>query len=518
MLPVNSDTVINSLTCDVLVVGGGINGSGIARDAVGRGLSVILCEKDDLASHTSSASSKLIHGGLRYLEYYEFGLVRKALIEREVLMRSAPHIISPLRFVMPHMKGLRPAWMLRVGLFMYDMLARRELLPDSRGVNLRRHVVGTSLKKEFTRGFMYSDGWVDDARLVVLNAMDAAERGATIFTRTHCESVVQKDGKWHAKLCANLPDNTQKSIEVTARCLVNATGSWAAQFQQASAPHKAGKTLRLIKGSHIVVKRLFDHPYAYIFQHPDGRIVFAIPYEKEFTLIGTTDLDYRGDINHVTIATDEINYLCELSSLYFKQAIRPTDVVWSYSGVRPLVDDGEQDAKAITRDYRLELDESAAPLLTVFGGKITTFRKLAEDAVDLIAPVLSNQQNAWTARACLPGGDIHGAEPSNRSVKEFHTFVSNLQKQYHWLPASLVQRYAHAYGTRIHHLLKDCTSISQMGEMIADNLYAIEVAYLMKYEWARTAIDILWRRSKLGLHLPAGSDKKLDDWIAQNSN
>ncbi len=513
MLPVNSDTVINTLTCDVLVVGGGINGSGIARDAAGRGLSVILCEKDDLASHTSSASSKLIHGGLRYLEYYEFGLVRKALIEREVLMRSAPHIISPLRFVMPHMKGLRPAWMLRVGLFLYDMLARRELLPGSRGVNLRRHLVGECLKTEFSRGFMYSDGWVDDARLVVLNAMDALEKAATILTRTQCESVVQKDGKWHARLC----DNSGKLIEVKARCLVNATGSWAAQFQQTSTPHKAGKTLRLIKGSHIVVKRLFDHPYAYIFQHPDGRIVFAIPYEKEFTLIGTTDLDYRGDINHVTIAADEIDYLCELSSLYFKQAIRSADVVWSYSGVRPLVDDGEKDAKAITRDYRLELDESGAPLLTVFGGKITTYRKLAEDAVDLIAPVLSNQQSAWTAHACLPGGDIHGAEPSNRSVKKFTTFVSNLQKQYHWLPASLVQRYAHAYGTRIHHLLKDCASIEQLGELIADNLYATEVHYLMKYEWARNATDILWRRSKLGLHLPAGSDKKLDDWIAKNS-
>lgn len=508
---------MNTLTCDVLVVGGGINGSGIARDAAGRGLSVILCEKDDLASHTSSASSKLIHGGLRYLEYYEFGLVRKALIEREVLMRSAPHIISPLRFVMPHMKGLRPAWMLRVGLFMYDMLARRELLPGSCGINLRRHVVGDCLKTEFCRGFMYSDGWVDDARLVVLNAMDAAEKGATILTRTHCESVLQKDGKWHARLRANLTGSADTLTEVKARCLVNATGSWAAQFQQTSAPHQVGKTLRLVKGSHIVVKRLFDHPYAYIFQHPDGRIVFAIPYEKEFTLIGTTDLDYRGDINKVTIAADEIDYLCDLSSLYFKQTLRPVDVVWSYSGVRPLVDDGEKDAKAITRDYRLELDESGAPLLTVFGGKITTYRKLAEDAIDLIAPVLSNTQSAWTASACLPGGDIHGAQPNNRSVLEFATFITNVQKQYHWLPASLVQRYAHAYGTRIHHLLKGCTSISQMGDMIADNLYVIEVDYLMKFEWARTATDILWRRSKLGLHLPAGSDKNLDDWMSKNS-
>ena len=501
-----------SLSCDVLVVGGGINGTGIARDAAGRGLSVILCEKDDLASHTSSASSKLIHGGLRYLEYYEFGLVRKALIEREVLMRSAPHIISPLRFVMPHMKGLRPAWMLRVGLYLYDMLAKRELLPDSSGVNLHRHITGDSLKKEFFHGFMYSDGWVDDARLVVLAAMDAAERGATILTRTRCDAVVKKDGKWHARLS----DSAQNITEVSANCLVNATGSWAAQFQQTSTPDRPAKTLRLIKGSHIVVKRLFDHPYAYIFQHPDGRIVFAIPYEKEFTLIGTTDIEYRGDMNHVTIEKDEIDYLCELSSLYFKQAIRPTDVVWSYSGVRPLVDDGEKDAKAITRDYRLELDETGAPSLTVFGGKITTFRKLAEDAVDLIAPVLSNETGAWTADTCLPGGDIHGAVPNNRSVLEFTSFVSALQKQYSWLPVSLVQRYAHSYGTRTHHLLKNCDSIAQLGELIVDNLYAIEVRYLIKYEWAKTATDILWRRSKLGLHLPAGSDKKLDDWIAKN--
>lgn len=499
-------------TCDVLVVGGGINGAGIARDAAGRGLSVILCEKDDLASHTSSASSKLIHGGLRYLEYYEFGLVRKALIEREVLMRSAPHIISPLRFVMPYMQGLRPAWMLRAGLFLYDLLARRELLPGSTGVDLRHHVAGDPLKADLTRGFMYSDGWGDDARLVVLNAMDAAEKGATIMTRTRCASVRQQDGKWRAQLL----DAAQNVIEIEACCLVNATGSWAAQFQQAGAPHEAGKTLRLIKGSHIVVRRLFDHPYAYIFQHPDGRIVFAIPYEKEFTLIGTTDIDYQGDMNHVAIAQHEIDYLCTLSSLYFKQRICPDDVVWSYSGVRPLVDDGAKDAKAITRDYRLELDQAGAPFLTVFGGKITTFRKLAEDAVNLIAPVLSNRHGAWTGTACLPGGDIHGATPSNRAVLEFSSFVSRLQEQYDWLPAALIQRYAHAYGSRIHHLLKDCTSIAHMGEAIADNLYAIEVRYLIKVEWARSAADILWRRSKLGLHLPAGSDKALDEWIAAN--
>ena len=502
----------NTLVCDVLVVGGGINGAGIARDAAGRGLSVILCEKDDLASHTSSASSKLIHGGLRYLEYYEFGLVRKALIEREVLMCCAPHIISPLRFVMPHMQGLRPLWMLRAGLFLYDRLARRELLPGSAGVDLRRHVAGQALKDEFRRGFIYSDGWVDDARLVVLNAMDAAEKGASIMTRTRCGPVSQRDGKWHAQLI----DAAQNTIEVQARSLVNATGSWAAQFQQASAPHEAAKSLRLIKGSHIVVKRLFDHPYAYIFQHPDGRIVFAIPYEQDFTLIGTTDIVYQGDINHVAIEQSEINYLCELSSLYFRRGIRPADVVWSYSGIRPLVDDGAREAKAITRDYRLELDLAGAPSLTVFCGKITTFRKLAEDALNLLAPALQNEQAAWTAGACLPGGDIHGAAPDKRAVLEFASFVRKLQQQYHWLPAALVQRYAHAYGSRIHHLLKGCSSIAQMGDAIAGHLYALEVHYLVRHEWARTASDILWRRSKLGLHLPVGTDKLLDAWMANN--
>lgn len=506
------DLAQQQLECDVLVVGGGINGAGIARDAAGRGLSVILCEKDDLASHTSSASSKLIHGGLRYLEYYEFNLVRKALIEREVLMRSAPHIISPLRFVMPHMKGLRPVWMLRAGLFLYDHLARRELLPASHAVDLRQHAAGAPLKANLTRGFMYSDGWVDDARLVVLNAMDAAEKGATVLTRTACQSVLQKDGKWLAQLL----DASGDTIQVKARSLINATGSWSAQFQQSCAPQATGKTLRLIKGSHIVVKRLFEHPDAYIFQHPDGRIVFAIPYEKEFTLIGTTDLDYRGDINQVAIEQQEISYLCQLSSLYFKKAIVPADVVWSYSGVRPLVDDGAADAKAITRDYRLELDHSAAPMLTVFGGKITTFRKLAEEAVDMLAPLLSNHVNSWTADACLPGGDIFGTGPDNRAVLEFAGFEHAMQQQYDWLPPALVSRYAHAYGTKIHQLLQDCHSIDEMGEEIASGLYVREVRYLMRFEWARNATDILWRRSKLGLHLPANTEQKLNAWMIEN--
>ncbi len=502
--------------CDLLVVGGGINGTGIARDAAGRGLSVILCEQDDLASHTSSASSKLIHGGLRYLEYYEFGLVRKALIEREILMRAAPHIISPLRFVMPHMKGLRPAWMIRIGLFFYDRLARRELLPGTQSVDLRNHPVGSALRPDLTRGFMYSDGWVDDARLVVLNAMDAAEKSATVLTRTTCESVQQLDGNWLAVLRENSLTGSSNPIRVRARCLVNATGSWAAQFQQMSLPEQAGRSLRLIKGSHIVVKRLFEHSCAYIFQHPDGRIVFAIPYERDFTLIGTTDIDYRGDVGEVTIKPDEVEYLCELTSLYFQRPVRPAEVVWSYSGVRPLVDDGAEDVKAITRDYRLEMHQSGAPMLTVFGGKITTFRKLAEEALDLIAPVLAHTGAQWTSSACLPGGDVFGAKPGNRSVLEFDSFVQSMERQYAWLPAALVTRYAHAYGTRIHHLLRDANSLPDMGEELATGLYAREVRYLMQHEWARSAEDILWRRSKLGLHLPADTAQHLDAWIAAN--
>jgi len=500
--------------CDVLIVGGGINGAGIARDAAGRGLSVLLCEQDDLAAHTSSASTKLIHGGLRYLEYYEFNLVRKALIEREVLLRSAPHIMWPLRFVMPHARGQRPALLIRAGLLLYDVLARRELLPGSAGVDLTRHPAGKPLKGEYARGFVYSDGWVDDARLVVLNAMAAREHGATILTRTACTAVRRETAHWHATLRGR--DGVQRTVRAAA--LVNAAGPWTAAFLQAAAPQAQGRTLRLIKGSHIVVRRLFEHDFAYIFQHPDGRIVFAIPYERDFTLIGTTDLDYTGDPGQVAIDSGEIAYLCELSSQYFRQAIAPGDVVWSYSGVRPLVEDAAADAKAVTRDYRLELDRGAdpagAPLLSIFGGKITTFRKLAEEAVDLLAPLLGNRRRAWTAAACLPGGDLFGARPQNRAVLDFDGYVHDLQRHYAWLPGPLVQRYARAYGTRIHVLLAGRTALPQMGDEIASGLFAVEVDYLRAQEWAVTARDILWRRSKLGLHLAAGAEARLDAWMA----
>ena len=436
---------VTQIECDVLVVGGGINGAGIARDAAGRGLCVVLCEKDDLGAHTSSASSKLIHGGLRYLEHYAFGLVRKALIEREVLLRSAPHIMWPLRFVMPHDRGQRPAWMIRLGLYLYDSLARREFLPGSQVLSLRSHPAGRPLKRDFTRGFAYSDGWVDDARLVVLAAIDAGERGARVLTRTRCGNLRRGAGHWRA----TLTHADGKVSEVTARCLVNAAGPWAGML--AGLPH--AQTLRLIKGSHIVVPRLFEHPFAYIFQHPDGRIVFAIPYEGKFTLIGTTDLDFKGDLDQVAISKEEVAYLCQLSNRYFEHAISPADVVWSYAGVRPIVQDGESQAAAATRDFRLEHNTEGAPVLTVLGGKITTFRKLAEQAVDWICPVLGQPGERWTAGACLPGGDLFGERPCKRSVIEFDGWLAGVQSDYPWLPAPLATRYGRAYGTRVGTLL-----------------------------------------------------------------
>ena len=495
---------------DVLIVGGGINGAGIARDAAGRGLRVVLCEKDDLASHTSSASSKLIHGGLRYLEHYEFRLVRKALAEREVLLRSAPHIMRPLRFVMPHDSGQRPVWLIRAGLYLYDTLARREFLPGSEALVLRSHPAGAPLKDSFTRGFAYSDGWVDDARLVVLNAIAARERGASILTRTACSAIQRDAGHWTATLT-----HAQGSTQVRARCLVNAAGPWAAQFLQAATQAGPRKALRLIKGSHIVVPRLFDHDYAYIFQHPDGRIVFAIPYEQEFTLIGTTDLDYAGDLDRVAISDSEIAYLCALSNRYFKRVITPAEVVWTYSGVRPLVEDDAASAADATRDFRLDLDTSAAPMLTVFGGKITTFRKLAEEAVDRIAPMLGNRSGAWTAAACLPGGDLFGGMPSNRGVVEFGGWLDGVGRRYPWLPKALAQRYGRAYGSRIDILLARHQGMHDLGPQIVPGLFAAEVAYLVRNEWATCAADILWRRSKLGLHAGEGSEQVLDAWIAK---
>jgi glycerol-3-phosphate dehydrogenase len=482
---------------DLLVVGGGINGAGIARDAAGRGLSVLLCEQDDLASHTSSASTKLIHGGLRYLEYKEFGLVRKALQERETLLRAAPHIMWPLRFVMPHMPNLRPAWLIRLGLFLYDHLAKRELLPGSRGIDLRRHAAGAPLIDSIRRGFVYSDGWVNDARLVVLNAMDAKERGAEILTRTKLVSARRvsgasdANGEWQAQL-----QRADGSIlEVRARAIANAAGPWVGEVLHGALGHGAHHAVRLVKGSHIVTKRLFDHDHAYIFQNPDKRIIFAIPYEHDFTLIGTTDVEYHNDPAKVAIDGDETRYLCDSINRYFKRKIAPADVYWTYSGVRPLLEEeGADNPSAVTRDYKLELDErEGAPLLSVFGGKITTFRKLAEEASDLLCRALGSNAGSWTAGAPLPGGDMANAR--------FEPFAQAFAKRHGWLPAPLAQRYARAYGTRASRVVGDAISLAGLGEEIAPGIYEAELRYLRDAEWATCAEDVLWRRSKLGLHV-----------------
>ncbi|MFC5739923.1 glycerol-3-phosphate dehydrogenase [Dyella tabacisoli] len=489
---------------DLLVVGGGINGAGIARDAVGRGLSVWLCEQDDLAAHTSSASTKLIHGGLRYLEQFEFALVGKALAEREVLLRAAPHIIWPLRFVLPHQPHLRPAWMIRLGLFLYDHLGRgRRTLPGSRRIKFRQHAVGRPLREEFNTGFVYSDAWVQDARLVVLNAMDAAQRGARILTHTRCQHALRVADGWQVQL--QMQDGSQ--IEVHARALVNATGPWAVSFLDEVAQIGHDHSLRLVKGSHIVVPRLFDHSYAYIFQQPDRRIVFAIPYERDFTLIGTTDVEYHADPAKPHIAADETVYLCEAANRYFKRTIAPADVAWSYSGVRPLLDDEHGNASEVTRDYLLELDEHGAPLLNVFGGKLTTYRKLAEEAVDRLAPLLGVHQPDWTGKGHpLPGGD-DGDLPK---------LLMQLQVSQPWLPSDLAWRWIHTYGTRTAEVLGDTGDLDGLGEHFGAGLYGIEVDYLRRREWATTAEDVLWRRTKLGLRIDPSGVSRLQAYLSAN--
>lgn len=505
---------------DVLVVGGGINGAGIARDLAGRGLSVCLVEQDDLAAHTSSASTKLIHGGLRYLEHREFGLVRKALSEREVLLKSAPHIMWPLRFVLPHDPSMRPAWLIRLGLFLYDHLARREVLPGSAGVDLRRSALGVPLHPHLKRGFVYSDGWVDDARLVVLNAIDASERGATVLTRTRCVQAVRGATHWQVTLADT--DNPGAVRQVRARSLVNAAGPWAERFLRDVAQSKSGerlatRSLRLVKGSHIVVPRQFDHDHAYIFQSPDGRIVFAIPYERDFTLIGTTDQEVTGDPRDARCEADEVAYLCEQASRYLARPIRPADVVWTYSGVRPLLDDASGDPSAVTRDYLLEQDTQAAPLLTVWGGKITTFRQLAEDASNAICRQLVRRgeaRGAWTRGASLPGGDLsEWVRVQGRPAEDFSAFVLAVRQRHPWLPPELAQRLARAHGSRIAMVLGRAQRLADLGEEVVPGLHEAELRHLQRSEWARSADDVLWRRSKLGLHLTEAQRDAVAWWM-----
>jgi glycerol-3-phosphate dehydrogenase len=491
-----------AIDCDLLVVGGGINGAGIARDAAGRGYRVILVERDDLASHTSSASTKLIHGGLRYLEHYEFTLVRKALAEREVLLAAAPHITWPLRFVLPHEPHLRPAWLIRAGLFLYDHLARRKRLPASQSIHLDKHVAGAPLRQAHRRGFVYSDMWVDDARLVVLNALDAHERGARILTRTLCHDIRREDNHWAATLTG------RHASVVRARAVINAAGPWADRFLAGSSPIRATHSVRLVKGSHIIVPRLFDHEYAYIFQNADRRIVFAIPYEHDFTLIGTTDIEYHGDPADVAIDQQERDYLCRLASDYFKRAITPADIVATYSGVRPLLEDESSDPSAVTRDYTLELNTDGAPLLSVFGGKITTYRRLAEQAVDVVNEALHHPGQTWTAHAPLPGGDLPDGDASAYR-RHLHTRFPELQPRF-------IDRIVRSYGTRAERWLGD-GSRAALGTEIVPGLFEAEVRYLLTQEWALNADDILRRRSKLALHLPPDAAQTLDDWIAHHA-
>jgi glycerol-3-phosphate dehydrogenase len=490
------------LDCDILIIGGGINGTGIARDAAGRGLSVVLVEQDDLAAHTSSASTKLIHGGLRYLEQYEFGLVREALRERERLLAIAPHIIWPMRFVLPHSADMRPAWLLRLGLFLYDHLGGRRSLPGTQALRFSGSGLGAGLAGHVRLGFAYSDCWVEDSRLVVLNAVDAAARGARILTRTRLLAARRDGAVWRATL-RDVGSGGESTV--SARMLVNAAGPWVAEVLGARLGENAPQRTRLVKGSHIVVKRIYRGDHAYIFQNQDQRIVFAIPYERRYTLIGTTDVPYDGDPDAVAISPAETEYLCASVNRWLARPVEPDDVVWAYAGVRALFDDGSDNASEVTRDYVLDLDAPAggAPRLAVFGGKITTYRSLAEQAL----AKLGVAGPSWTAGTPLPGGDV----PEGN----FAAFARDLAAAYPFLPATLARRLARAYGTRATRILGRAVTMAALGEDFGGGLTEAEVEYLRREEFARTAEDILWRRSKLGLHVPADTPRRLAAYLQQ---
>lgn len=485
---------------DVVVVGGGVNGTGIAMDAAGRGLKVLLCEMNDLASATSSSSSKLIHGGLRYLEHYEFRLVREALAERESLLRNSPHIMWPMRFRLPHRPHLRPAWMIRTGLFLYDHLAKREILPGSRLIKFDEK---DPLKSDITKGFEYSDGWVDDARLVVLTAKKAQECGATILTRTKCINAERGTESWDV----SLQDMNDDSVHhVTANVIVNASGPWVSSLFSESLSMKAPKTIRMVKGSHIVVPRLNRETEAYILQNEDERIVFVIPYEDEFSLVGTTDVDYEGDPKKAKISPEETEYLLDIVNAHFKRQLTENDVVWSYSGVRPLMDDEEGDAKKASRDYSFEVsrEKDKAPVISVFGGKITTYRKLAEAATDKLCQFFPQARGPWTKRGTLPGGDFENHD----------TLEARLSAEYRWLPEAAYSRYVRTYGTKAYDFLGDAKSIHDLGYRFAGTLYEREVEYLIRHEWAMTSEDILWRRTKQGLYATEGEVLELERYLS----
>ena len=493
---------------DLAIIGGGINGCGIARDAAGRGHRVFLCEMDDLGSGTSSRSTKLIHGGLRYLEQFDFRLVREALIERETLWRIAPHIIRPMRFVLPHLPGLRPAWMLRIGLWIYDHLGGRKHLPATRTLDLKADAAGAPLTPgTFSTAFEYSDCWVDDARLVILNARDAADRGAVVRTRTRAVAAAREGGAWRL----TVEDATTGAREtIAARILVNAAGPWVERVLTSALGLQPEHHVRLVEGAHIVVPKLFDHDRAYLLQTPDGRVVFAIPYEHDFTLIGTTDRDYRADPAATRITPEEVGYLCEMASRVFARPVRPEDVVWTYSGVRPLIEDSASDAKSVSRDYSLELDApaGAAPLLSIIGGKITTYRKLTEAVLARLEPHLQQAQGlaaGWTGEVPLPGGDF--------AFDAVDAQVAGLRRAYPFLAPEHATRLVRAYGTRAPAMLGTARTMHDLGAAFGASLTEAEVRYLIDREWAQTADDIAWRRSKLGLHMTPAERAALADWM-----
>ncbi|MGP1397304.1 MAG: glycerol-3-phosphate dehydrogenase [Inquilinaceae bacterium] len=488
---------------DLFVIGGGINGAGIARDAAGRGLSVVLCEKDDLAEGTSSRSGKLVHGGLRYLEYYEFRLVREALIEREVLLESAPHIIWPMRFVLPHSPLDRPAWLVRLGLFLYDHLGGRRRLPGTRTLDLRTDPEGAPIKDAYRKAFEYSDCWVDDARLVVLNALDAREKGAAVHTRTACTSARRTDGLWTVEM-THEPSGAKTVVR--ARALVNAAGPWVNDVIGRVTGINASRAVRLVKGSHIVVRKFWQGSHAYLIQNTDRRVIFINPYETDLALIGTTDIPYTGRPEDVAPDEDEIDYLIQAVNRYVARPLTRQDVVQTFSGVRPLYDDNSDNPSAVTRDYMFEVDadDGRAPLLSIFGGKITTFRKLSEHALAKLKPFFPDMGQDWTATAALPGGDIVDAD--------FDRFLTDLRRRFPFLPLSLARHYGRLYGTRSHDLLSGARSLSDLGRPFGPDFYEREADYLMTHEWATTAADILDRRTKHGLHMSPDERTAFESW------
>ena len=486
---------------DLLIVGGGVNGCAIARDAAGRGLSVLLIEKDDLAAATSSASTKLIHGGLRYLELYEFRLVQEALAERELLLAAAPHIIRPLKFVLPHEPSLRPAWVIRLGLFLYDHLAKRKKLEGSHMVRLRGSALGAPLRGEFTTGFTYADCRVDDARLVVENAISARDLGAGVHTRAKLVAARRESAHWRARV-----ETGARSMEVEARVIVNAAGPFVSSVLEDALHLRSRKHARLVKGSHLVTRKLFAGEHAYILQNPDKRIVFAIPYEEDFTLIGTTDVPHDGPPGKVAIDAAETDYLLASINRCFSRPMTQADIVWSYSGLRPLYDDGALEASVVTRDYAFDLDLEGAPALSIFGGKITTARRCAEHALEALAPFFPQMGGPWTEKAAFPGGDFADAG--------FDALLARLMREKPFLPPPVAKRLARAYGARAWRMLGAAQSMEDLGRDFGRGLTEAEVAYLIREEWARTAEDILWRRSKLGLHLSEEQQAALAEALA----